>query len=131
MPNHPYPIHLKRVYETVPTPQAGERILVDRLWPRGVRKEEAKVDLWLKEVAPSSKLRRFFHHEAGLFGEFKERYRAELEEDPLHRDALRTLIERCKKGPVTLLYGAKDEVHNQAVVLREYLLQLLESERDI
>ncbi|GAB1486474.1 DUF488 domain-containing protein [Aminivibrio sp.] len=111
-------IRIKRVYEPAEE-EDGCRILVDRLWPRGLTKEKVKADLWLKEAAPSTELRKEFHHDPEKFGEFKKKYRAELEEKP---DLLKTLLEECGKGRITLLYGAKDEKNNQAVVLRDWLL---------
>lgn len=109
---------IKRVYEPAAA-EDGFRVLVDRLWPRGVTKERAHVDLWLKEVAPSTDLRHWFHHEERLFEEFAARYRAELEADD---DAVAELRAVVGEHPVvTLVYGAKDEEHNQAVVLRDYL----------
>ncbi|GAA1646584.1 DUF488 domain-containing protein [Georgenia ruanii] len=106
-----------RVYDP-PADDGGARVLVDRLWPRGLAKADAHVDLWLKEVAPSTDLRKVFHHDPDLFPEFTRRYRAELDANPAV-DQLREL-ER-EHGTVTLLYGAKDTEHNQAVVLRDYL----------
>lgn len=101
---------IKRVYEA-PAADDGTRVLVDRVWPRGVSKEEAKLDLWLKEIAPSTELRKWFGHVPDKYPEFKKRYLQELSGNP----ALQQLKEMS--GTVTLLYGAKDEVHNQAVVL--------------
>ncbi len=109
---------IKRVYESADDAD-GFRVLVDRLWPRGVSKEQAHVDLWLKEVAPSTDLRHWFHHEERLFDEFATRYRAELD---ANADVVAELRDVVGQHPVvTLLYGAKDEQHNQAVVLRDYL----------
>lgn len=110
-------IRLRRVYAD-PTPDDGYRVLVDRLWPRGVSKERARVDRWLKEVAPSTGLRQWFHHDPSLFDEFVTRYRAELDRNPVVDD-LRAIV--AEHPVVTLLYGAKDERDNQAVVLRDYL----------
>jgi DNA-3-methyladenine glycosylase len=108
-------VELKRAYDD-PAPSDGYRILVDRLWPRGVSKAEAAIDEWLKEVAPSTELRRWFGHDPERFDEFTTRYRAELEGS----EALRTLRARCREHPVvTLVYGAHDGEHNQAVVLRD------------
>jgi uncharacterized protein YeaO (DUF488 family) len=108
---------IARVYDP-PGDDDGARVLVDRLWPRGLAKADARVDLWLKDVAPSTELRKEFHHDPDLFPEFTRWYRAELDGNPAV-DQLRTL-ER-EHGTVTLLYGAKDTEHNQAVVLRDYL----------
>jgi uncharacterized protein YeaO (DUF488 family) len=96
----------------------GHRVLVDRLWPRGLSKERARVDLWLKDVAPSDGLRRWFHHESPRFAEFARRYRAELDGNPAV-DELRDVV--GGHDVVTLLYGARDPTENQAVVLRDYL----------
>lgn len=109
--------HLKRVY-LPPEPSDGQRVLVDRLWPRGMSKHEAKVDLWLKDVAPSSELRTWFGHDPAKWQEFGRRYTAELRANPAPVDELRQL---AAAGDVTLLYGAHDEAHNQAVVLKTYL----------
>ncbi|HEY6083265.1 MAG TPA: DUF488 domain-containing protein [Chitinophagaceae bacterium] len=108
-------IRIKRVYEQ-PDPADGTRILVDRLWPRGMTKEKAGVDLWLKNIAPSTTLRKWFGHEPAKWEEFKQRYRQELREN---KEQVSLLKEQLKKGTVTLLYGAKDEVHNEALVLKE------------
>jgi uncharacterized protein YeaO (DUF488 family) len=110
-------VKIKRVYE----PRAkedGQRILVDRLWPRGLTKAKAGVDLWLKDLAPSSALRKWFDHDPAKWAKFKTRYRAELE---LNAPQLSALKAAARKGRVTLVYGASDEQHNQAVVLRELL----------
>jgi len=108
-------IKLKRVYE-LPDTKDGERVLVDRLWPRGLTKEKARVDLWLKEIAPSTELRRWFGHDPAKWTEFKRRYRAELKGN---KEQVARLKDEMEKGPVTLLYGARDEEHNEAVVLLE------------
>jgi uncharacterized protein YeaO (DUF488 family) len=110
-------LKLKRVYEPSDK-NDGTRILVDRLWPRGMTKAKADVDIWLKELAPSAGLRKWFGHDPDKWTEFKKRYRAELEEND---EQLARLREEIKKGVVTLLYGAKDEEHNDAVVLAEFL----------
>jgi uncharacterized protein YeaO (DUF488 family) len=108
---------LKRVYEE-PSPADGTRILVDRLWPRGLSKEKARVDLWLKEIAPSTELRKFFSHDPAKWIEFQLRYRTELKRNSAQVDLLRAAL---KKGPATLLYGARDEEHNDAVALKDFL----------
>jgi uncharacterized protein YeaO (DUF488 family) len=108
-------ITVKRVYEPA-DPNDGFRVLVDRLWPRGMKKVDAKVDLWLREVAPSSELRRWFGHRPDRWAVFRDRYRAEL----AHNPAVAKLRELGKRR-VTLLYAARDETHNQARVLLEYL----------
>ncbi|SET59007.1 Uncharacterized conserved protein YeaO, DUF488 family [Nitrosospira multiformis] len=110
-------LKLKRVYEPSDK-NDGTRILVDRLWPRGMTKAKAGVDIWLKELAPSAELRKWFGHDPGKWTEFKKRYRAELEEND---EQLAQLREEIKKGAVTLLYGAKDEEHNDAIALAEFL----------
>ena len=110
-------LKLKRVYEPSDK-NDGTRILIDRLWPRGMTKAKAGVDIWLKELAPSAELRKWFGHDPDKWTEFKKRYRAELEEND---EQLAQLREEIKKGAVTLLYGAKDEEHNDAVALAEFL----------
>lgn len=111
-------IQTKRVYEK-PAKTDGFRVLVDRLWPRGLTKEKAKVDLWMKEIAPSDELRKWFHHEEGSWGEFEKKYKAELAKK---KEQLKELEKLGKeKGTVTLLFGSKDEKQNQAVVLAEML----------
>ena len=108
---------IKRVYEE-PDKDDGIRILIDRLWPRGLSKEKARVDLWLKEIAPSTELRTWFAHDPAKWTEFKTRYRAELKHNS---EQLTVLKQAIAKGPVTFLYGAKDEQHNDAIVLQELL----------
>jgi uncharacterized protein YeaO (DUF488 family) len=111
-------IAIKRVYEE-PGAGDGYRVLVDRLWPRGMTKERARVDEWLRDVAPSTELRKEFGHDPGRFAEFTERYRAELDANPA-TDALRAIAEA--NDVLTLVYAAQDAEHNQAVVLRDYLV---------
>lgn len=111
-------IAIKRVYEHA-TDDDGCRILVDRLWPRGLSKERAGVDLWLKQIAPSPGLRKWFGHDPGKWSEFQRRYRTELDSNG---EAVRSLKEAVGNGPTTLLYGARDEKHNHAVVLRDILV---------
>lgn len=118
-------LRIKRAYETA-APEDGERVLVDRLWPRGVRKEALVLAGWLKEVAPSDALRRWFGHEPERWEEFRRRYRDELQ---TQQEALQPLRDALKCGPVTLVYSARDEAHNQAVVLREFLLNPLATSR--
>ena len=110
-------VKIKRVYEE-PKKSDGKRILVDRLWPRGLRKAEVKVDLWLKEIAPSTALRKWFSHEPSKWEEFKKRYSVELENN---NEQISLLEREVSEGKVTLVYGAKDQEHNGAVVLREFL----------
>ena len=111
-------IKIKRVYEK-PAKQDGFRVLVDRLWPRGMKKEAAQVDVWMKDVAPSDALRKWFGHEAGRWAEFQKRYRHELAQAK-ERVAQLEKMEK-EHGTLTLLFGAKDEQHNQAVVLEQVL----------
>lgn len=106
-------VTVKRIYEPVAS-QDGYRVLVDRLWPRGIKKEAADIDVWLKEVAPSSPLRTWFHKGEGTFSEFKKKYLAELKKNPA-LDELKSLAKEHKK--MTLLYAAKDEEHNHALIL--------------
>jgi uncharacterized protein YeaO (DUF488 family) len=108
-------INLKRVYEK-PTKEDGTRVLVDRLWPRGLTKQKAKIDLWLKDIAPSTELRKWFGHDPEKWKEFRKRYQKELKEN---KEQIEILKEQKKKGTVTLVYGAKDEEHNEAIVLKE------------
>lgn len=111
-------LYIKRIYET-PSDDDGARILIDRLWPRGISKDKARLTLWLKEIAPSDELRHWFNHEAAKWDEFRRRYREELDANPR---AVKDFFEAAKEADkITLLYGARDEEHNQAVVLREYL----------
>jgi uncharacterized protein YeaO (DUF488 family) len=110
-------IRLKRAYED-PSPLDGHRVLVERLWPRGVTKERAALDLWLKDVAPSAELRRWFNHDAARWPEFQRRYREELLRRPQELAVLRRL---AAAGPVTLVYGSRDEEHNAALVLQGLL----------
>lgn len=109
-------IKVKRVYEPVEK-QDGFRVLVDRLWPRGLSKESAAIDLWLKEIAPSTELRKWFNHDPEKWPEFQKRYRAELKSKRALVNELRALQE--KEHTVTLLFGAKDETLNQAIVLKK------------
>jgi uncharacterized protein YeaO (DUF488 family) len=110
-------IRIKRVYEE-PDTEDGTRILVDRLWPRGLTKEKAKVDRWLKDVAPSTELRKWFAHDAAKWTEFQARYREELKKN---KEQLSLLKQEAAKGTVTLVYGARDEQHNEAVILQKLL----------
>lgn len=108
-------VHIRRAYDP-PAADDGTQVLVDRLWPRGVSREAARVDRWLKEVAPSDGLRRWFGHDPARWEEFDRRYRQELEAPPA-RDALEALVALVRQGPVTLVYGARDQERNNAVVL--------------
>jgi uncharacterized protein YeaO (DUF488 family) len=110
-------LKIKRVYEH-PDAQDGTRILVDRLWPRGLTKAKASVDVWMKDVAPSTTLRKWFAHDPDKWAEFKTRYRAELR---ANKEQVARLKTEMGKKRVTLVYGAKDEEHNEALVLQEFL----------
>ena len=110
-------VKLKRIY-LAPAPEDGVRILVERLWPRGLRKEDAAVDLWLKDVAPSPELRTWFGHDPAKWEEFQRRYRQELAAKP---DLLKMLRQKVREGPVTFVYAARDEAHNAALALKKFL----------
>jgi uncharacterized protein YeaO (DUF488 family) len=110
-------IRIKRAYEE-PDREDGTRILVDRLWPRGLTKEKARVDLWLKDIAPSTELRKWFAHDPAKWAEFRSRY---LEELKGNKEQLSLLRQEAAKGNVTLVYGAKDQQHNEAVILQTLL----------
>ncbi|AZO09286.1 MULTISPECIES: DUF488 domain-containing protein [unclassified Mesorhizobium] len=112
-----FDIAVKRIYEA-PDKADGQRVLVDRIWPRGVAKKDAALALWLKEVAPSDALRKWFGHDPERWAEFQKRYRVELDRNEEAVAELRGLL---RNGKVTLLYGAHDEAHNNAVALAEYL----------
>ena len=114
-------VALKRVYDE-PAPSDGTRVLVERLWPRGLSKERAHIDLWLKEIAPSKELRTWFGHDPKKFAEFRRRYEAELA-GPSGQEALATLRNLAKQGPVTLVFAAHDTEYTNAVVLRDLLLR--------
>ncbi|HPV37496.1 MAG TPA: DUF488 family protein [Candidatus Hydrogenedentes bacterium] len=114
-------IQLRRVYES-PGMNDGYRVLVDRVWPRGVSKEAARVDAWNKDVAPSTRLRQWFGHDPGKWGEFKKRYWQELHANCA---GVAPLLERARAGRVTLVFGAKDAEHSNAAALREYLMKEL------
>ena len=118
-------IQLKRVYEA-PEESDGYRILTDRLWPRGISKEKAALDKWVKDMAPSPELRKWFGHDPEKYEEFRKMYRKELEENPAREDFLNLVKDKLKEGRVTLLFGAKDKEHNQAVVLRDFLAEILQ-----
>jgi uncharacterized protein YeaO (DUF488 family) len=112
-------VQLKRAYER-PAPRDGTRILIDRLWPRGMTKKSAAIDEWFKDIAPSTALRRWFGHDPDRWEEFRDRYSGEVRQNPGQLEKLRAL---ARQGPVTLVYSAHDEVHNDAVVLRDLLLE--------
>ena len=111
-------IRIKRVYEP-PARSDGKRILIDRIWPRGMKREDAHVDVWVKDIAPSSALRRWFGHDPEKWAEFRRRYLAELRQNPAVGEFQQLAQER---KTITLLFGAKDSLHNNAVVLRDFLL---------
>jgi len=111
-------IKLKRAYEQ-PETDDGVRILVDRLWPRGVKKEDAAIDQWMKDLSPSTELRHWFGHDPDRWKEFRERYAKEVDE---HADQLEQLRTLAREGTVTLVYSAHDEEHNNAVALRDLIL---------
>ncbi len=108
---------LKRIYEPAKTSD-GKRVLVDRLWPRGVSKERAKLKLWLKEIAPSTELRKWFNHDPKKWPEFQKRYKQELRNN---QSAINQLKSLAKKQTVTLLYGTRDEEHNEALVIQQFI----------
>ena len=110
-------VRLKRAYAPA-EPSDGVRILVDRLWPRGLTRESARVDLWLKDIAPSNELRKWFNHDPKRWRSFRTKYFREIDSCP---DALAALLEHVRKGPVTLVYAAREERYNDAVALNEYL----------
>lgn len=110
-------IQTKRAYESS-SPADGDRYLVDRVYPRGVKREDLQIKDWLKDVAPSNDLRKWFGHDPARWDEFRKRYFAELDTNP---NAWRLLLDAARKGSITLVYGAKDTEHNQAVALKEYL----------
>ena len=111
-------VMLKRAYDS-PSKEDGTRVLVDRLWPRGVKKADAAIDHWMKELAPSTELRKRYGHDPARWEEYSRRYSAEIRD---HRDDLERLRDLTRKGAVTLVYAAHDQAHNDAIVLREILL---------
>jgi len=108
-------LKIKRVYDK-PAEEDGTRILVDRLWPRGLTKQKAKVDVWLKDIAPSTELRKWFAHDPEKWKEFIKKYKKELHEN---KEQAAVLKEYLRQGTVTLVYGARDELHNEALVIKE------------
>lgn len=110
-------IKIKRVYDA-PARDDGKRILIDRLWPRGLKKEDAHIDEWIKEIAPSAELRKWFNHDPAKWGEFKKRFFAELAGKP---EAIDAIAAAAVKGTVTLLFGSKEVRYNNAVALKEYV----------
>jgi uncharacterized protein YeaO (DUF488 family) len=114
-------VRIKRIYEPY-HPEDGTRVFIDRLWARGLTKDMAHVELWLKDSAPSTELRKWFNHEPDKWNEFRKRYVAELKNNS---NAINTLLKIAKEGEVTLVYGAKDEEYNDAVVSQNYINQML------
>ncbi|MBM7585130.1 uncharacterized protein YeaO (DUF488 family) [Bacillus pakistanensis] len=116
------PVYTKRAYEEI-SEDDGVRVLVDRMWPRGISKHELKIDYWMKQVAPSASLRKWFDHDPDKFHEFKDKYKSELKNDEDKKEQLEELKRIVKKNEkkVTLIYGAKDKKNNQATVLKEIL----------
>ncbi len=112
-------IQIKRIYEDA-TKSDGIRVLVDRIWPRGVSKEEANLEQWMKEIAPSTELRKWFDHKEERFQEFSKKYEVELKSKA---ELVKELLDKAKKSRLTLLYSAKNEKYNQAVVLQKFLLK--------
>lgn len=116
-------LQIKRVYEA-PVASDGHRVLVDRLWPRGLSKAKADIDLWLRDIAPSDGLRKWYHGDTTKWDGFRERYFQEL---ILQQEAVDTLLAQCQAGPVTLLYASRELQWNNAAALREYLVQRMEN----
>jgi len=116
-------IRTKRAYRAARVSD-GQRILVDRLWPRGMARHRLRIAAWEKDIAPSTELRRWFHQDRDKWEEFRKAYIAELDQNP---EAVERLCDLARQGPVTLVYGGKDEAHNNAVVLKEYLERRLET----
>lgn len=110
-------IKIKRIYDAV-SQDDGKRILIDRLWPRGVKKEKAEIDEWMKDIAPSNELRKWFSHDPSKWQEFRSRYRKEIKNKS---ELIEKLKEEAKEGKVTLLFSAKDGAHNNAIVLKEVI----------
>jgi uncharacterized protein YeaO (DUF488 family) len=114
-------VKVKRVYDQ-PAKSDGLRVLVDRIWPRGLKKSEARIDEWLKEIAPSTSLRKWFKHDPNRWEQFKKKYTAELAE---HREEVDKLAREARRRRVTLVFGAKDTAHNNALALKEYIEPLI------
>jgi uncharacterized protein YeaO (DUF488 family) len=121
----PHRIDIKRAY-AAPSHDDGRRVLVDRMWPRGVTRDRLAVDDWLKEAAPSNELRRWFNHDPARWREFVARYRDELKKPPAS-EAVAELVRCARQGPLTLVYAASDEAHNDAVALRDVIAQRLQA----
>ncbi len=118
-------IRLKRAYDPA-SPQDGTRLLVERLWPRGVRKTELRLDGWLKDVAPSTDLRKWFSHDPAKWTEFRKRYFRELDDEP---SAWQPILDAARRGPVTLVFSSHDSEHNNAVALKDYLEARVQKKR--
>ena len=116
-------IDLKRAYDP-PAKSDGRRILVDRVWPRGIARDDLRIDAWLKDLAPSTELRKWFGHDPAKWDEFRKRYARELEQ---RSDALEELVKKARAGHITLVFGARDPEHNNAVALKEDLERRLKS----
>jgi len=110
-------VKIKRAYEP-PDESDGARILVDRLWPRGLTKEKASIDLWLKEIAPSTELRKWYAHDPAKWKSFRRRYETEISHK---EDLVKILKQKAREGTITLIYGARDEKHNEALILKQLL----------
>jgi uncharacterized protein YeaO (DUF488 family) len=110
-------IKVERIYDN-PRGNKTFRVLVDRLWPRGLSKDNVKVDLWQKDIAPSNSLRKWFSHDENKWNDFKARYFKELEKNS---ESVNTILDKINEGPITLLYGSKEEKYNNAIALKEYL----------
>ena len=118
-------ISLKRAYDSS-SQSDGARFLVERLWPRGVKKTSLKIDAWIKDVAPTTELRKWFNHDPAKWEEFRRRYFEQLKN---HRAALQPILDAAQNGPVTLIYSSHDEVHNNAVALKDFLMRHGEAHR--
>lgn len=118
-------IGIQRIYDDA-RDASGKRVLVDRVWPRGISKDEANLDHWYKDIAPSTELRKWFGHDPKLWAAFKQKYRKELKAQDM-RQLLKELADMARSDGLTLFYGARDDEHNHAVVLREVLEEMLES----
>lgn len=124
MPQHKRKIEIIRAYETIPHDNGHYRVLVDRLWPRGVKKEDLDVDQWMKELAPSTELRKWFDHDPEKWDEFRKRYCKELDDA---KEKVSEMLQSAGKRSILLIYGAKDEEHNQAVVLKDWINEHMSS----
>ncbi|MGR1083115.1 DUF488 domain-containing protein [Olegusella massiliensis] len=118
-------LHCKRIYEPVKETD-GFRILVDRLWPRGIKREHAQIDLWVKEIAPSNELRKWFAHDPAKYDVFEKRYRQELASNPASKKFNNLCLQKIKDQNITLLYAAKDEQYNHAVVIKQWLKEQIQ-----